>query len=54
MQVLSTTAIAGSRVFPAASCRTIALERVAMFCAAGLSVSLLSMTYGLDLSAGLF
>jgi hypothetical protein len=56
MQVLATTAIAGvfSRVFPASSLQTIALKRVAMFCAAGLSVSLLSMTYGLDLSAGLF
>jgi hypothetical protein len=34
--------------------RTKILKRVALFCAAALLVSLLSMTYGLDLSAGLF
>lgn len=30
------------------------LKQLALFCGAGLLVSLLMMTYGLDLSAGLF
>jgi hypothetical protein len=30
------------------------LMQLAMFCAAGLFVSLLALTYGLDLSAGFF
>jgi hypothetical protein len=30
------------------------LKALAMFCAAGLFVSVLCMTYGLDLSAGFF
>jgi sugar phosphate permease len=30
------------------------LTQIAMFCAAGLFVSLLAMTYGLDLSPGFF
>jgi hypothetical protein len=43
-----------ARVFPASSRQTEALKQVALFCAAGLLVSLLSITYGLDLSAGFF
>lgn len=30
------------------------LKQIALFCGAGLLVSLLMLTYGLDLSAGLF
>jgi hypothetical protein len=43
-----------ARVFPASSLQTEALKQVALFFAASLLVSLLSMTYGLDLSAGFF
>lgn len=42
------------RVFPASSPRREALKQVTLFCAAGLFVSLLSLTYGLDLSPGFF
>jgi hypothetical protein len=52
----ATAAIASvfARVFPASSLQTEALKQAALLCAAGLLVSLLSMTYGLDLSAGFF
>jgi hypothetical protein len=43
-----------ARVFPASSLQTEALKQAALLCAAALLVSLLSMTYGLDLSAGFF
>ncbi len=39
---------------PAESFDETGLEMVAMFCAAGLAVSLVFMSYGLDLSAGFF
>jgi hypothetical protein len=50
------TAIASvvARVFHASSRQTESLKLVASFCAAGLLVSMLLMTYGLDLSPGLF
>jgi hypothetical protein len=42
------------RLFPATSVRADILRQAALFCAAVLFVWLLSLTYGLDLSAGLF
>jgi hypothetical protein len=50
------TAIASvlARVFSASSPQTDALKLVALFCGAGLLVSLLLMTYGVDLSPGFF
>ncbi|SDS02466.1 hypothetical protein [Bradyrhizobium canariense] len=39
---------------PKASFESEILKQLALFCGAGLLVSLLMMTYGLDLSAGLF
>jgi hypothetical protein len=41
-------------VFPASSFQANVLKQVALFVGAVLFVLLLSMTYGLDLSAGLF
>ena len=43
-----------ARVFPASSLQANVLEQVALLVGAVLFVSLLSMTYGLDLTAGLF
>jgi hypothetical protein len=43
-----------ARVFPASSLQANVLKQVALFVGAVLFVSLLSMTYGLDLSAGFF
>ena len=50
------TAVASvlARAFPASSPQTDVLKEVALFCGVGLLVSLLLMTYGLDLSAGFF
>ncbi|WP_167406714.1 hypothetical protein [Bradyrhizobium forestalis] len=42
------------RVFPASSLQANVLKQTALFCGATLLVWLLSMTYGLDLSAGFF
>jgi hypothetical protein len=42
-----------TRAFPAAT-ETGILEQLAQLCGAGLLVSLLAMTYGLDLSPGFF
>jgi hypothetical protein len=42
------------RLFPATSMRANILKQAALFCAAVLFVWLLSLTYGLDLSAGFF
>ncbi|WP_271583947.1 hypothetical protein [Bradyrhizobium sp. CCBAU 45389] len=42
------------RVFPASSSRANVLKQTALFCGAALLVWLLSLTYGLDLSAGFF
>jgi ribose/xylose/arabinose/galactoside ABC-type transport system permease subunit len=42
-----------SRTFHSAR-ETDSLKQIALFCAAGLLVSLLLLTYGLDLSAGFF
>jgi hypothetical protein len=43
-----------SRAFPAHSTEIEILKQLAIFCGAGLLVSVLTMTYGLDLSAGFF
>jgi hypothetical protein len=42
------------RVFPASSLQANVLKQAALFCGAALSVWLLSMSNGLDLSAGFF
>jgi hypothetical protein len=39
---------------PATQAETDILKQLALFCAAGLLLSLLMMTYGLDLSPGFF
>ena len=43
-----------SRAFHATSAGNEAFKQIAMFCGAALLVSLILMTYGLDLSPGLF
>jgi hypothetical protein len=56
MPTPATSAIASAltRVFPASSPQAEVAKQVAMLCGASLLVSLLAMTYGLDLSAGFF
>ena len=56
MRALAAAAIANAlvRAFPASSLRAHALKQIALFCGAVLFVWLLSLTYGLDLSPGLF
>jgi hypothetical protein len=56
MSALSTAAIASvfARAFPASSLQTEVLKQVALFCVTGLLMSLLAMTYRLDLSPGFF
>jgi hypothetical protein len=43
-----------TRAFPANSVEIVILKQLAIFCGAGLLISVLMMTYGLDLSAGFF
>lgn len=43
-----------ARAFPATATEIDILKQLALLCGAGLLVSLLAMTYGLDLSAGFF
>ncbi len=43
-----------ARALPKESLEIEILKQLAMFCGAGLLVFLLTLTYGLDLSAGLF
>ena len=43
-----------ARAFPATATETGILKQLALLCAAGMLVSLLLMTYGLDLSPGFF
>jgi hypothetical protein len=43
-----------SRAFPANQVEIETLKQLAMLCGAGLLLSLLFMTYGLDLSPGFF
>ncbi len=43
-----------SRALPKKSFETEILKQLLLFCGAGLFVALLMITYGLDLSAGLF
>ena len=56
MWTLTTAAIANAfvRAFPASSPRATLLKQAALFCGAILFVWLLSLTYGLDLSAAFF
>lgn len=56
MRALATTAVANAlvRAFPASSRRADALKQLVLICGAVLFIWLLSMTYGLDLSAGFF
>jgi hypothetical protein len=51
---MAAIARAFSRAFSANSVETEILKQLAIFCGAGLLVSVLMMTYGLDLSAGFF
>jgi ribose/xylose/arabinose/galactoside ABC-type transport system permease subunit len=43
-----------ARALPKESLEVEILKQIALFCGAGLLVSLLMLTYGLDLSVGLF
>jgi hypothetical protein len=43
-----------ARAFPAKSAEAEIVKQIALFCCAGLLISLLLMTYGLDISAGFF
>jgi ribose/xylose/arabinose/galactoside ABC-type transport system permease subunit len=43
-----------SRAFPNTDIEIDVIKQLVLFCAAGLLVSLLLMTYGLDLSVGFF
>jgi hypothetical protein len=43
-----------ARRFPATTLEAETLKQLAMFCGAGLLVSLVLMSYGLDLSPGFF
>lgn len=56
MRALVTAAIAHAfvRAFPTSSLRANLLKQIALLCAAVLFVWLLSLTSGLDLSAGFF
>ena len=56
MRVLATAAIAKAFAwaFPTSSLRANLLKQIALLCGAVLFVWLLSLTYGLDLSAGFF
>jgi hypothetical protein len=51
---MAAIAKAFSRAFPTTSIEIEILKQLAIFCGAGLLVSVLLMTYGLDLSAGFF
>jgi hypothetical protein len=51
---MAAIAKAFSRAFPANSVEIDILKQLVIFCGAGLLVSVLMMTYGLDLSAGFF
>ena len=43
-----------ARAFPATSSELEVLKQIGLLCGAGLLVSLLMLTYGIDLSPGLF
>jgi hypothetical protein len=43
-----------ARAFPASSPEAEIVKQIALLCCAGLLISVLMMTYGLDLSAGFF
>jgi hypothetical protein len=51
---MATIARVLARALPKESLEIEILKQLALFCGAGLLVSLLMMTYGLDLSPGLF
>jgi hypothetical protein len=56
MRARATAAIANAftRAFPETSLRANVLKQILLFCGAALSVWLLSLTYGLDLSVAFF
>lgn len=56
MRAVATTAIVNAfvRVFPTSSLQANVIKQTALFCGAALLVWLLSVTHGLDLSAGFF
>ncbi len=43
-----------ARAFPAASSESEIVKQIALLCCAGLLISVIMLTYGLDLSAGFF
>jgi hypothetical protein len=43
-----------ARAFPATSSEADILKQIALLCGAGLLISLLMLTYGLDIGAGFF
>jgi hypothetical protein len=51
---MTTIAKVVALAFPASPAETDILKTVALFCGAGLLVSLIAATYGLDLSPGFF
>ena len=51
---MATIARAWFRAFPKNSLEAETLKQITLLCAAGLLVSVLLMTYGLDLSPGFF
>ena len=51
---MATIARVLARALPKAPIEIEVLKQLALFCGAGLFVSLLMMTYGVDLSPGLF
>ena len=51
---MATIARVLARALPKESIEVEILKQLALFCGAGLLVSLLMMTYGVDLSPGLF
>ena len=51
---MAAIARAFARAFPTTSIQADTLKQLVFFCAAGLFVSLLLITYGLDLSPGFF
>jgi hypothetical protein len=51
---MTAIAKAFARAFPKASSESDIIKQIALLCCAGLLVSLLMLTYGLDIGAGFF
>ena len=51
---MTAIAKAFARAFPAKSAEADILKQIALLCCAGLLVSLMMLTYGLDIGAGFF